>query len=664
MNSPRRFFVLLLASFALLAAGTRLDAQQLDLERDPDAEGPFRQAVSRYSAGEYADALRLFEGVLSRFPNSHRATAALIMKAKSCVHLNENLTAARTARTFLSSYPASSYAPDAHIVLGTVYDRIGRYDESLGEYLSAWEAMPDPPPAKLFRQLIAGLDSLTNRYRVSSSFLERTRMPVERAYLWLRIGEQYAAADNVTGAVISADTLAQLYPGHPFHDRAAALRTAASLRSSVKLGVLLPLMEEEEPSAVKELGSDVRDGILYAVEQFAVDPKTRVKVGVEVRDSGRDVQKGEQAVRSLAEDREVIGIIGPIFSNVALAAAMPAQALGVPMVTPTANADGIAATGSRIFQANPDYHTRGRAMARFAILSRGLTSLAVLAPADTYGKFLAEGFISEATALGAKVVATEWYQDGASDLKPQLRAIRRAGMLLAADPMLPFGGRMRHADVIRLVERGVPLRKIDSLMAAGATVPARNLLGPDARAILDSLQIPFDFDNTRLDSLEYPVNAIQAIYLPISSPEEIGVVASQIVYFNFETQMLGSGEWNNIADLDHHKNYARGVIFESESFVDSATASYRAFAEGFLTRFKRRPTRNVLFGYDTATMVLSCIHSGAVTRDGLTSALSALEEYRGLKGRIGFVPRRVNSWLTILQYSGDAIQRVEDIRVE
>jgi ABC-type branched-subunit amino acid transport system substrate-binding protein len=661
MNSPRRFLVFLLA---LLSAGTRLDAQQQDLERDPDVEAPFRQAVSRYSAGQYAEALRLFDGVLSKFPKSHRATAALIMKAKSCVRLNENLTAARTARTFLSSYPASSYVPDAHIVLGNVYDRIGRYDESLREYFSAWEIMPDPPAAKLFRQLIGGLDSLTGRYRVSMSFLEQTRMPVERAYIWLRIGEQYAAADNVTGALISADTLDQLYPGHPFHDRAAALRAVASLRSNVKLGVILPLMGEEEPSVVKELGNDVHDGILYAVEQFAADPKTRVKVRLESKDSGRNVQKGEQAARNLAEDREVIGIIGPVFSDVALAAAAPAQELGVPMVTPTANADGIAATGSRIFQANPDYHTRGRAMARFAILSRGLTSLAVLAPADTYGKFLAEGFIREATALGAKIVATEWYQKGMSDLKPQLRAIRGAGMLLAADPMLPFGGRMRHADVIKLVERGVPLRRIDSLMAAGATVPARNLLGPDARAILDSLQIPFDFDKTRLDSLEYPVNAVQAIYLPISSPEEMGVVASQIVYFNFETQMLGSGEWNSIADLDHSKDYTRGVIFESESFVDSATASYRAFAEGFLTRFKRRPTKNVLFGYDTANMVLSCIHSGAVTRDGLTSALATLEEYRGLKGRIGFVPRRVNSWLTILQYSGDAIQRVEDIRVE
>ena len=172
-----------------------------------------------------------------------------------------------------------------------------------------------------------------------------------------------------------------------------------------------------------------------------------------------------------------------------------------------------------------------------------------------------------------------------------------------------------------------------------------------------------EYDESRIDSLEYPVTSIDAIYVPISSPAEIGVVSSQIVYFHFKTQLLGSGEWGDIAELDANKRYTDGVIFESETFIDSESGTYADFVLGFTRQFNKRPTKNVLYGVDAAQLILERIRLGASTRPALALSLAETKDFRGLRSQIGFSYRRVNSWLTILQYTDDRLQRLEEISV-
>jgi hypothetical protein len=236
-------------------------------------------------------------------------------------------------------------------------------------------------------------------------------------------------------------------------------------------------------------------------------------------------------------------------------------------------------------------------------------------------------------------------------------------MVHGAEPLLAFGGTLKRSDVMKFMNLGIPLRRLDSLMSAGTTIEAKMLLGPEARVILDSLQIPVEYDLTRIDSLEYPVTSIDGIYVPISSPAEIGVVSSQIVYFHFQTQLLGSGEWGNIAELDANKRYCDGVIFESDTFIDEESESYAGFVSGFTREFGKPPGRNVLYGVDAARLLVESIRGGAGTRAALALSLAETREFRGLRSQIGFSYRRVNSWLTILQFAEDRLQRLEEISV-
>ena len=641
-------------------------AQEI-VEYSEKAEQFFKEGVTLFSAGSYKEAALVFDNIIADYPSSQRVTAAWVMKGKALCRMDENLDAARTLRTFLAKFPSSTYTSDAELMLGSVYRRIGRVDDAMQSFISAWRRLPLPIPMRLWHEIVSALDSTIDR-SVAVATLERmvpeSRLAGERAFLWLKIAEKEAARDNIVAAATALDTLSFRYPENSFRDRIALVKSRIAMRSSVRLGALMPLMRSADPSAMKEVGNEVYDGVVFAIEECAKDPSARVKVALETKDTERDPNIAAKGVEEFAANRDIVGIIGPVFTATTAAAAGPATVHGIPLVSPTANGTGIASTGQYVFQANPDYDIRGRAMARYAVEVRGFQVVAVLAPSDTYAKAMAESFVAEATRLGARVIATSWYQRGSSDLKPQLAEIRRAGMSESAEPLISFAGRMKPAELMRFAELGVPVKRIDSLMHKGSVVRVSWLIGPMSKSRIDSLGINVVYDETKLDSLQYPVTGIQAIYLPISSPEEIGVVSSQIVYFNLQTQMLGSGEWNNFLELNANKRYCSGVTFESDTFIDSNSVSYADFLIGFSARMKKRPSRNTLMGYDTARLMLGLIENGATSREALMRALTGVVDYRGLHSKMGFTPGRVNKWISVLRYDSDSIQKVDEVKVD
>ena len=655
-------------SFILVVAFTTLLSLQAFCQESVDysdrAEEYFQDGLKQFTAGAFREALTAFDRIIAEYPACQRITAAWVMKGKALCRLDENLEAARTLKAFLAKYPSSEYKSDAGVMLGGVYARIGRYQEALQAYTGAWQSPPIPD--RLWEEIIAALDSIIDK-TVSVTSLERmiteTRYGPGRAYLWLKIAEKESARENIVAARTALDTLSFRYGEDRFRERVARVRNRLTLRSAVKLGVLLPLMRNAEPSAIKEVGNDVYDGVRFALEEYERDPLAAVKVSYEVRDTERDPKTAAKGVDELADISDLVGIVGPVFSQSTGGAAGEATSRSIPLITPTANANGIAGTGPYVFQANPDYETRGKAMAKFAVEVKGFKTLAVLAPSDSYAKYMAEGFVAEATKLGAQVLMTSWYLRGSADLKPQLADLRRAAMKESSAPSISFAGKMNTSDLMRFAELGVPVKRIDSLMHAASSVPVEWLIGTRTKRELDSLGITTVFDESRVDSLQYPVTGIQGLYLPLSSPEEIAVVSSQIAYFNLQTQMLGSGEWNDFLELNANRRYCKGVLFESDTFTDSNSVSYTDFQVGFAMRFKKHPSRNALYGYDTARLMLSLVRSGASTRESLKRALADVTGYQGLHSKIGFSKGRVNGWISVLLFDGDAIQKVDDVYV-
>ena len=462
-------------------------------------------------------------------------------------------------------------------------------------------------------------------------------------------------------SAVALDSLTGRYPGNPFSADAAALRDRLTARSSVKLGVLLPSMRKAEPSAAKDVGGEVSRECSLRLERYGARPRAPDHGTGETRDTERDPLRLRRPRRaSLRTSPRWWGSWAGIFpgSNVRRRGDERPRA---PLVTPTANANGIAAIGE-ISSSRPTRITTpaGAPWPLRRDEQRGFRTLAVLAPSDTYARFLAEAFIREAARLGARLISVQWYQRGTSDMKPQLAAIRRAGMLEGADAKLSFGGKVKPSTLMKFADLGVPLKRIDSLMNRSSVISARQLLGSRARALLDSMEIPVVYDESRVDSLEYPVETIDGLYAPISGADEIGIVSSQIVYFHFQTQVLGSGEWDSFAELNANRRYADGIVFESDTCIDTTGGAYGEFADSFAVRFGKKPFEKRSLRYDTADMMLRLIGNGAATREALQKALAGLRDFRGVhsdrpRSRAG------QRALTVLRYEQDEIRQVGSV---
>ena len=664
MHRFKRFPFLLLVFFTCVCV-TR---GQGVLTYSQDAERIFKQGVTQFSQERFEEAVVSFDRVIKAYSLNQRTTAAYVMKGKALLGLDDAAEADRTLKNFLIEFPTSSYVADARYTLGLASVKLNRPDEAMQAFLSAWRGVnTDSQQRRLSSDIMNAMEQLIDGELSAAAvrrFADESSTASGGAFFLMKLAEKEIARGNLAAGGRVLDTLDSRYPVQEYADRVAALRKQTQQRERVKLGALLPIMKKGGSSQTREVGTDVYDGVQFAIEEYGRDPTTTVKVSLQMIDTEKDPLVASRGVRDLTSENDVIGIIGPVFSGTTSAAVGVANLRGVPLVTPTANANGIAAVGPYIFQANPDYEVRGRAMARYAIEVMGMKTVAVLAPIDSYGKEMAEAFIDEATRLHALVVATEWYQRGTSDLKMQLSNIRRIAMTEAAEPMLSFGGKISQSDLAKWMMLGVSPKALDSLIEKGSVVGAWTMLGPNAKRKIDSLGITVQYAEPKVDSLEYPVLSINGIYVPIGSPDEIGIISSQLVYFNFQTRLLGSGEWNNFGELNANRRYCAGVVFESDNFADASNTQYTEWMNRFVERYKKRPSKNTLYGYDTANLLLTLIRRGISTRDELRNALSDVREYQGLHSKMGFSSRRVNPWVSILQYSADQIRRIGEINVE
>jgi ABC-type branched-subunit amino acid transport system substrate-binding protein len=622
------------------------------------AESIFLEGLQRFKLNDFAGANEDFQKVVTQYPSSQRTSAAYLMAAKSLLQLHRYDESVQLVRDFLSLKSGSRYLADAHFTLGVDFYLNGQYEPATGEFIKVLESTTEKDLLDKARPLLEIVCTEHLNAESINRFYQDAISPEVKFLLALELSEKYFATGKADQARALLAPLIKQYPSLVYAARARELLMRLGKRATVKIGAVLPLfLDSKEPTA-KEIGAEMLQGIEYAVEESRANPG--VWVDLKYLDSQGDPVKAADAVRTLSRDKEIVAIIGPVYSGEVTASASSANESGIPLITPTANANGLSSLGPDIFQANPDYDLRGRVAARYAMQQLGLRTFALLAPSDSYGKLMAESFAAEVGWLGGKVIATEWYLRGATDLQEQFMNLRKAARAEVAEPVISFAGRVDPSELEKFSRAGIARVLLDSLLASKAKVGVRALLGSDGSRIADSLGIPTRKEVPELDTLENAITWIDGIYLPISSPEEIGILSSQLIYYNFKTQILGTGDWYNPVELDANRRYTSGIIFDSDTYVDPADSTYLKFFDGFYQKTDARPTKNTLFGYDTAKLLLSVISSGATSREGIAASLRGVRDFRGLHSLVSFNGRRVNSALNILRYKGGEVKKLAD----
>jgi ABC-type branched-subunit amino acid transport system substrate-binding protein len=414
-------------------------------------------------------------------------------------------------------------------------------------------------------------------------------------------------------------------------------------QQTVKLGVALPLFNESEDKTKKQLGAEILDGIKFALTEYSKNGG--MKTTLEVMDTQRDPVTASNIIKSFGENKDIIGVIGPIFSSEPMEAAINGPQYKMPIISPTATGDELAANYNYIYQLNPSYEVRGKLMADYLIKRNGLKSFAVIYE-ESYGENFKKHFETEVKTMGGKVVIAEPY---AKDQKNITDIITNIIKYIRDNDLFINAANLNLTQREKLETAGVRQSILDSSLTFNMDVSIYYLFGKNAKKIIDTMNIkPYPLKS---EPVKFVQGVIDAIYIPVSNPAEISMIVPQLFSYGLGYYIAGTGDWNYEKTLEENQVYLKNLVFESEYYPNEESDRYIELKEK-VKKTKYQISKNFLFGYDCAMLVLNLVDNGNKTREELNDALKNLAGYEAIKSKISLDYHGINSELNILRYDG------------
>ena len=173
-------------------------------------------------------------------------------------------------------------------------------------------------------------------------------------------------------------------------------------------------------------GKSTLNGATLAFEQAnAAGGVAGRKIEWVAEDDQSKAEEAATAVQKLINQDHVIALIGEVASSRSLAAAPIAQSNGVPMISPSSTNPEVTKKGNFIFRACFLDEFQGRVMARFTADSLKIKRVAILKDIkNDYSVGLAQFFADEYKTRGGSIVGEQAYNEGDSDFRSQLTALK------------------------------------------------------------------------------------------------------------------------------------------------------------------------------------------------------------------------------------------------
>ena len=584
----------------------------------------FEKGVKHYSAGRYYSALDIFRRLKNYPPEKNpQLTASTLMCMKSYFRIGRMENARETGREFLLRFPASSYLDDVHECFGDIFLEENRYSAAVRSYLEALTVSGQDSTAVRLRHKIMKLSTSYLEKKEIEDVLAKELDTSNRTILNLMMANSMLASGETDAAALTLFRMDRetLSPGLQELYNSLRSRTYREKHKAITVGVVLPLSGFDEGYGKAFLGG-LRWGIESARDRIPVD------VVMELIDNEGDNLKTTKGIRALSANPNVVAIIGPLSNINAVTAATAVDGLQIPLLIPTATRVGLARMSTNAYQLNPDLFKQGKYAAEYAVGTLGLRTVAVVAPADRFGKTLTDGFVQRSDDLGAAVVTVEWYSGIPLDLSDQLMSLRKVAFQLET---------LRQDSIHAPVE--LDSNDLTSVVELEDFFPEE---GQDSEELSPE------------DSSELILRSIEAVYLPIHAGD-INYIASQFSSYYLDTQILGNGNWYEPEEFSQEMigPNLEGMFIFSDYLHDTKWLTGQ-WSEDIYSRLNHRMEyRMALLGYETATFLMS--HLGAdPTRASLLENLSTPQTVRGKARDFSFAEAspRVNSSLNVIQYKG------------
>jgi ABC-type branched-subunit amino acid transport system substrate-binding protein len=423
---------------------------------------------------------------------------------------------------------------------------------------------------------------------------------------------------------------------------------------TVKIGAMLPLFEDSDDQNLKQLGTEILNGITFALNEYNRSPK--IKVQLITKDTKRDPALCSGLAEELSQTDSVQVILGPVFSTEMAEVTAVAFLDGLPIVSPTATGDDLSEIHDYTFQLNPSYEVRGKLMARYLVKELGLNNFAVISE-SSYGINFSKHFIKEVSKLKGNIAVNSTYSGDVSNIS---NIIKQIDSTIRANDLFINAANLNLTQRQKLESSGLRYSLLDSLITYKTDVSIYYLFGKNAKRVIDTLNIkPYPL---KKETTKFIQGYLDAIYIPISNPSEIGTIVPQLFSYGLSFFIAGTGDWNNEKTLMDNEVYLKNLLFESEYYLDESNPKLQDLKEKLKsTKFKLN--KNFLFGYDAMSLLLSLISDGNTTRRQIYDALKKVESYEAIKSKISLDYHRINSVLNILGYDG-GIYRVTEYKLE
>lgn len=575
------------------------------------AKSLMERGLREYDRQNYYDAFVRFNKVYHQLPvdvNPYASTA-LFMMIRSLYFQDRHDEVMPWCGVFLDNFNESRYYADVLFLQSKSLLKTNQY------FLSASFALKAGYRADYESLQLKALDLVRkiSTYYLSRNDLQSLRVIVgsraELRYIDLLLAEKLNDdRESAAARRILAETKTSLMELFEVSYYNQILEKTISTRKRVDLAVILPLSGPEN-----QHGISLINGMLYALDRFKND--LTHDVNLVILDNESDIRKSIQYAEFAGDMKDVIAIVGPLTSVDAIAMAPICKFMNIPMFMPTATRDGLASMSPHLFQLNPDQDERAYALASYAMDSLKFETFAILAPADDYGRRISDSFSETVAKKGGRVIRREWFSD-ANDLKSQFKRIRRTAFELQASDTL---------DTTNI------------------------LLNPDLELKSES------------DSLKISLTSVDAFYLPVYQ-HQIQTVAPQLAFYNFNTRLLGDGNWLNEELLSRYRRYVNGIIISTDHVMLANDTRFRMFNEEYFNHVNSSPDRLTIYGYETMVLMLNLIENGYTSRSSLMNAMSEMGEFRGVIRNIRFSDRkpRVNTAVRLLEYNNNIIRTLQE----
>ncbi len=575
------------------------------------AKSLMERGLRDYDRKNYHEAFVRFNKVYHQLPidvNPY-ASSSLYMMIRSLYYQDRHDEVITWSGIFLHNFSQSRYYADVLFIQSKSLLKTNRY------FLSASFALKSGYAAdyESLRTDALDLARKISSYYLSPNDLNALRVLAgsrsELRYIDLLLADKLNdEGENAAARRILAETKSTLMELFEVSYYNQILEKTAFTRKRVDLAVILPLSGGDH-----QHGKSLINGMLYALDRFKND--LMYDVNLVILDNESDIRKSIQYAEFAGDMKDVIAIVGPLTSADAIAMAPVCKFKNIPMFMPTATRDGLAGMGLQLFQLNPDQDERAYALASYSMDSLKYETFAILAPADDYGRRISDSFSETVAKKGGRVIRREWFSD-ANDLKSQFSRIRRTAF---------------------------------ELQAADTLDTTNVLLNPDL--VL----------KTASDSLKIPLKSVDAFFLPVYQ-HHIQTVAPQLAFYNFNTRLLGDGNWLDEELLSRYRRYVNGIIISADHVMLANDTRFRTFSEEYFNHVGVSPDRLTIYGYETMVLMLNFIENGYTSRESLKNAMTEMGEFKGVIRNIRFTDRkpRVNTAVRILEYNNNTIRTLQE----